>query len=306
MHQGPPSDPVGRAVLRQAAVVMDFHAHLSGAEVIGLLGGRWDAEARRLAVTHAFPCRPAQARAAAPAPPSVRASATRSPQRPICARWAYSPGDAVGQQTDTHRRSGTTETCFLKAEQRQHAPGSCRIRCSLTVYPPRHPDKEMRGGGCCECDKVRGGQGSESEVSVELDAADEVHKRATMADMGLVPAGWCPPPPPPPTCLRTLSGRLDAACTLLARSMASPPQVLLQRERRERLGSPCMPSCRTVCVEVLPWLSRRAGSWLQVPLSPGLRDPPQPERLREPAQLPGGPPPPERCCSASWRRTRRC
>ncbi len=71
----PPSDLLGRAGVRQAAVVMDFHAHLSGSEVIGLLGGRWDAEARRLAVTHAFPCRPAQARPAPPASPSLRVSA---------------------------------------------------------------------------------------------------------------------------------------------------------------------------------------------------------------------------------------
>lgn len=33
-------------------------------------------------------------------------------------------------------------------------------------------------------------QGTESEVSVELDAADEVQKRGAMADMGLTPAGW--------------------------------------------------------------------------------------------------------------------
>lgn len=40
---------------------MDFHAHLSGVEVIGLLGGHWDPAARRLIISHAFPCRPAQA-----------------------------------------------------------------------------------------------------------------------------------------------------------------------------------------------------------------------------------------------------
>jgi protein MYSM1 len=36
---------------------MEFHAHLSCYEVIGLLGGHWDAAARRIAVMEAFPCR---------------------------------------------------------------------------------------------------------------------------------------------------------------------------------------------------------------------------------------------------------
>ena len=41
----------------QATVLMDLHAHLSSAEVIGLLGGRWEAAQKRVEVVRAFPCR---------------------------------------------------------------------------------------------------------------------------------------------------------------------------------------------------------------------------------------------------------
>lgn len=41
----------------QVQLLMDLHAHLSKAEIIGLLGGTWDADARRIAVSAAFPCR---------------------------------------------------------------------------------------------------------------------------------------------------------------------------------------------------------------------------------------------------------
>ena len=35
---------------------MDLHAHLSDYEIIGLLGGRWDADKLRIDVLEAFPC----------------------------------------------------------------------------------------------------------------------------------------------------------------------------------------------------------------------------------------------------------
>lgn len=41
----------------QVNLVMDFHAHLCGCEVIGLLGGEWAPGGRRIAVRAAFPCR---------------------------------------------------------------------------------------------------------------------------------------------------------------------------------------------------------------------------------------------------------
>ena len=42
--------------LLQALMVMDFQAHLSSYEVIGLLGGRFDPMTLRIEVVEAFPC----------------------------------------------------------------------------------------------------------------------------------------------------------------------------------------------------------------------------------------------------------
>ena len=38
-------------------LLMDLHAHLSNAEIIGLLGGTWDAAGKHIDVAAAFPCR---------------------------------------------------------------------------------------------------------------------------------------------------------------------------------------------------------------------------------------------------------
>ncbi|KAL1124157.1 hypothetical protein AAG570_001927 [Ranatra chinensis] len=40
-----------------AALVLDFHCHLTTSEVVGYLAGHWDVNAHNLAITHAFPCR---------------------------------------------------------------------------------------------------------------------------------------------------------------------------------------------------------------------------------------------------------
>jgi hypothetical protein len=42
--------------LVQATLLMDVHAHLAASEVIGLLGGTWHADQRRIEVVRAFPC----------------------------------------------------------------------------------------------------------------------------------------------------------------------------------------------------------------------------------------------------------
>ena len=47
--------PLRISVSSSAALVMDFHSHLSGAEVIGFLGGRWNAATRQLRVLRALP-----------------------------------------------------------------------------------------------------------------------------------------------------------------------------------------------------------------------------------------------------------
>lgn len=43
-----------------AVVVMDFHAHLSGWEIIGLLGGTFSSDQRILEIKAAYPCRRAE------------------------------------------------------------------------------------------------------------------------------------------------------------------------------------------------------------------------------------------------------
>ncbi|KAJ2786184.1 hypothetical protein H4R18_000031 [Coemansia javaensis] len=48
--------PFRNVVHTNALLAMDLHAHLMLAEVIGLLGGRWDAKERVLVVEKAFPC----------------------------------------------------------------------------------------------------------------------------------------------------------------------------------------------------------------------------------------------------------
>lgn len=125
----------------------------------------------------------------------------------------------------------------------------------------------------------RGVQGSESEVSVELDAADEVHKRAIMADMGLIPAGWwpIPPAPPPPHVLHlcALSGRADRAATCLPGlvCLACGAWLVLQRKGKGVRGSPRMPSCWTAgsCTWWGTAVAQlRVGVRLQVPLPSGL------------------------------------
>jgi len=45
---GPGGQPFRVLVAPAAELMMDFHAHLSLSEVIGVLGGSWDADAREL------------------------------------------------------------------------------------------------------------------------------------------------------------------------------------------------------------------------------------------------------------------
>ena len=47
-------------ITAEALLLMDFHAHLSEFEVIGLLAGKWDADRRHLSIREAIPCQRAQ------------------------------------------------------------------------------------------------------------------------------------------------------------------------------------------------------------------------------------------------------
>lgn len=53
----PLAQPFSVSVDIKAIMVMDFHAHLSISEVIGLFGGRFDPQQRHLTIVEAFPCR---------------------------------------------------------------------------------------------------------------------------------------------------------------------------------------------------------------------------------------------------------
>ena len=54
---GPRCQPFGVTISEDAALVMDFHAHLSAYEVIGLLGGTVDTETKQIIISGAYPCR---------------------------------------------------------------------------------------------------------------------------------------------------------------------------------------------------------------------------------------------------------
>jgi protein MYSM1 len=56
----PLSQPFAVSMSPDALLVMDFHAHLSTCEVIGLLGGTFDATSKQLSIVAAYPCRRAQ------------------------------------------------------------------------------------------------------------------------------------------------------------------------------------------------------------------------------------------------------
>ncbi|KXZ56536.1 hypothetical protein GPECTOR_1g481 [Gonium pectorale] len=76
-------------------MAMDFHAHLSSYEVIGMLGGSWDPERRHLVVAEAYPCRRAEGSDAAtsveldPAD-QVAANAAMEERGQKCVGWYHS------------------------------------------------------------------------------------------------------------------------------------------------------------------------------------------------------------------------
>ncbi|KAL4859895.1 putative dolichyl-diphosphooligosaccharide--protein glycosyltransferase subunit 3B [Chlorella vulgaris] len=59
----PAAQPFSVTIDQQALLVMDFHAHLSRCEIIGLLGGSFDAQRRVVDIREAYPCRRAEGQA---------------------------------------------------------------------------------------------------------------------------------------------------------------------------------------------------------------------------------------------------
>eukprot|EP00736_Rhodelphis_marinus_P012581 Rmarinus@m.15382 len=58
--------PFDLNVQKIALLVMDFHAHLSETEVIGLLGGTWNRQCRQIQIRAAYPCRSIEAEGSDP------------------------------------------------------------------------------------------------------------------------------------------------------------------------------------------------------------------------------------------------
>lgn len=56
----PLSQPFSVTISSEALLVMDFHAHLSTCEVIGLLGGSFEPNSKAISITAAYPCRRAE------------------------------------------------------------------------------------------------------------------------------------------------------------------------------------------------------------------------------------------------------
>ena len=57
----PGAQPFGVTIDPLVLATMDFHSHLLSTEIIGFLGGHWDAKSRMLHLREAFPCRSIQA-----------------------------------------------------------------------------------------------------------------------------------------------------------------------------------------------------------------------------------------------------
>jgi proteasome lid subunit RPN8/RPN11 len=51
------SPPFSVSATTSSMLLMDFHSHLAHTEVIGLLGGSWDAKTNSLAIKAVYPCR---------------------------------------------------------------------------------------------------------------------------------------------------------------------------------------------------------------------------------------------------------
>lgn len=89
------SQPFIVTVETEVLLVMDCHAHLSSYEIIGLLGGTWDAASRNLMVLDAYPCRRAagsDARTSVELDPEseVEARAVMDQKSQRCIGWYHS------------------------------------------------------------------------------------------------------------------------------------------------------------------------------------------------------------------------
>lgn len=91
----PLAQPFTVEVEPKALMAMDFHSHLSGFEIIGLLGGTWDGDQKLLRVVEAYPCRRAAGSHGATsveldAEAEVEARASMGEKDQRCVGWYHS------------------------------------------------------------------------------------------------------------------------------------------------------------------------------------------------------------------------
>jgi len=112
---GPGGQPFRVLVAPAAELMMDFHAHLSLSEVIGVLGGSWDADTRELRCARA------------------RAAAQRGPRARTCAQGVLQPGrPGTGTGTGTGTGAGGSAHSVRELAASTGAAGAAR--------PPLRPD----------------------------------------------------------------------------------------------------------------------------------------------------------------------
>jgi len=108
---GPGGQPFRVLVAPAAELMMDFHAHLSLSEVIGVLGGSWDADTRELRCARA------------------RAAAQRGPRARTCAQGVLQPG-RPGTGTGTGTGTGAGGSAHSASWRPARPPPERRVRLS--------------------------------------------------------------------------------------------------------------------------------------------------------------------------------
>ncbi len=127
----------------QALLVMDLHAHLSRAEVIGLLGGTWEPARRHVAVLAAFPCRRAPGSLSGTSVELDPAAEVEA--RALIAGRGFVP---VGWRAPGARPQPRTlsSNSAARARQHPHAPAPLLAQCR-----PRRGGSGVGRGAASQC-----------------------------------------------------------------------------------------------------------------------------------------------------------
>lgn len=158
------SQPFRVIVSPGAALFMEFHAHLSSNEIIGLLGGTWNAHQRLLRVERAFPVEEVQTQVATPTVEMdpgdealVRQSITGQ-HNLRCVGWYHShphaathpsTSDIIRQiaQQRQHRVEGTVDEPFIGAIVGPFNKEAPSAQCSIAYFCVDHPLERVLPAG---------------------------------------------------------------------------------------------------------------------------------------------------------------